>query len=225
MNLEKIEISTSDTPDASIIWLHGLGADGHDFEAIVPELNLPDSLAVRFVFPHAPYRPITLNNGYVMRGWYDIANLEFGSKEDMQGIKESSAQIINLIEQEQSRGIESNRIIIAGFSQGGAIALHTGLRYKKPLAGIMALSTYLPLASTLEKEQQFENKDTSIFMAHGLQDDILKFEFGVQSRILLVQNNYSIDWHDYPMAHSICIEEISHIREWLIDKLDKRQTP
>jgi len=225
MNLEKIEISTSDTPDASIIWLHGLGADGHDFEAIIPELNLPDSLAVRFIFPHAPYRPITLNNGYVMRGWYDIANLEFGSKEDMQGIKESSAQIINLIEQEQSRGIESNRIIIAGFSQGGAIALHTGLRYKKPLAGIMALSTYLPLASTLEKEQQFENKDTSIFMAHGLQDDILKFEFGVQSRILLVQNNYSIDWHDYPMAHSICIEEISHIREWLIDKLDKRQTP
>jgi phospholipase/carboxylesterase len=225
MTLESIEVSTSGNPDASIIWLHGLGADGHDFEAIIPELNLPSHFNIRFIFPHAPYRPITLNNGYVMRGWYDISSLEFGIDEDALGIRESSQQIIDLIEQELSRGIESKRIILAGFSQGGAVVLHTGLRYNKTLAGIMALSTYLPLASTFENELHNANKNIPIFMAHGLEDDILKFEFGARSRRLLEQNNYSIEWHEYPMSHSICSDEITHIREWLIRKLDNCQTP
>lgn len=221
MTLETIEITTGDQPTATVIWLHGLGADGHDFESIIPQLNLPDDLHIRFIFPHAPLRPITINNGHVMRGWYDIYSLEFGSKEDSEGIYQSSNQLIELIENEITRGIKSRQIILAGFSQGGAIVLHTGLRYNQPLAGIMALSTYLPLASTFEKQKHIENQHTDIFLAHGLQDDVLKFQFGIETKKLLDQNNYSIEWHEYAMAHSICIEEISHISKWLIRKLDK----
>lgn len=217
--LETIEVTTAQHPDAAVIWLHGLGADGHDFEAIVPELKLPIELGIRFIFPHAPYRPITLNNGYVMRGWYDIANLEFGSQEDATGIEESAAIIESLIETEISRGIPSERIILAGFSQGGAVILHTGLRYKKPLAGLMALSTYLPLADSFVTAAAALNQQYNIFMAHGLQDDIVNYQYGLKSRMLLEQAGHQIQWHDYPMGHSVCQDEIHHIRQWIIDRL------
>jgi len=219
MTLETIELATSDNPDASVIWLHGLGADGHDFEGLVPELKLPDDLAIRFIFPHAPNRPITLNNGYVMRGWYDISSLEFGQQEDEQGIHESSTAITQLIENEITRGIPSHRILLAGFSQGGAIVLHTALRYTQTLAGVMALSTYLPLKNTIENEINDANKNISIFMAHGMQDDIVNYQYGVQSRVLLEQNNCCVEWHDYAMSHSVCIDEIRDIRNWLIELL------
>ena len=219
MTLETIELSTSDKPDASVIWLHGLGADGHDFEGLVPELKLPDNLAIRFIFPHAPNRPITLNNGYVMRGWYDISSLEFGQQEDISGIHQSSAAITQLIENEITRGIPSHRILLAGFSQGGAIVLHTALRYTKKLAGVMALSTYLPLKNTLENEIIDANKNISIFMAHGIQDDIVNYQYGVQSRILLEQNHCAVEWHDYAMSHSVCMDEIKDMRKWLIERL------
>lgn len=215
MTLETIELSTSNTPDASVIWLHGLGADGHDFEGLVPELKLPSNLAIRFIFPHAPQRPITMNGGYVMRGWYDLKGLEFDHNEDSSGIHESSSAIAHLIDHEQARGIPSHRIVLAGFSQGGAIALHTALRYPKTLAGIMALSTYLPLNSSLENERNTANKNIPVFMAHGLQDEIVKYQFGVQSRSLLKQMQYPVEWHDYNMGHSVCIEEIEEIKNWL----------
>lgn len=216
MSLETIELSTSSTPTSSIIWLHGLGADGHDFEGIVPELQLPADSHIRFVFPHAPYRPITLNNGYVMRGWYDIASLEFGHQEDDMGIRESADLLEQLIDQEISRGISPQNIILAGFSQGGAIVLHTGLRHRQTLGGIMALSTYVPLANTLNLEASAENRQTPIFMAHGLQDEIINYKYGAQSRILLQQAGYPVEGHDYPMGHSVCIDEIRDIRHWLM---------
>jgi len=219
MTLETIELLTADKPTASVIWLHGLGADGHDFEGLVPELKLPEELAIRFIFPHAPNRPITLNNGYVMRGWYDISSLEFGQQEDAKGIQQSSQAIAQLIEQEIKRGIASQRILLAGFSQGGAIVLHTALRYPKPLAGLMALSTYLPLKNTLENERHLANKNIPFFMAHGLQDEIVKYQYGIESRKLLEKNNYSVEWHDYTMGHSVCIDEIKDIRDWLLKHL------
>lgn len=216
MILETIELQTADNPDASIIWLHGLGADGHDFEGLVPELKLPASCAIRFIFPHAPYRPITLNNGYVMRGWYDIKSLEFGAQQDQQGIEESAAALNQLIDAEIARGIRHDRIILAGFSQGGAIVLHTGVRSLQPLAGIMALSTYLPLADHFPQAVTAASKQTPVFMAHGLQDDIVKYQYGVTSRGRLLEQGYSVDWHEYPMSHSLCLEEIQDIRHWVI---------
>ena len=219
MTLESIELVTGDQPDASVIWLHGLGADGHDFEALVPELKLPDDLAIRFIFPHAPYRPITLNNGYVMRGWYDIKSLEFGADPDQLGIDESAQALNQLIDQEISRGISSQRIILAGFSQGGAIVLHTALRSRHPLAGTLALSTYVPLHESLASEASEANKNMPLFMAHGLQDDIVNYKYGAQSRMLLLDQGYSVDWHDYPMSHSVCMEEITDIRHWLVKVL------
>lgn len=219
MSLETLELTTSATPDASVIWLHGLGADGHDFEALVPELHLPSDLGIRFIFPHAPYRPITINNGYMMRGWYDIASLQINQQEDEPGINESSALLKNLIESEIERGIISQRIILAGFSQGGAIALNTGLKFEQTLAGILALSTYLPLADQLSSSKSNANRNTPIFMAHGLQDEIVNFNIGVASRVILQKNGQPLQWHDYPMGHSVCQEEIIHIRNWLIERL------
>ena len=219
MSLETIELVTADQPDASVIWLHGLGADGHDFEALVPELKLPDNLAIRFIFPHAPYRPITLNNGYVMRGWYDIKSLEFGADEDQLGITESAQALNELIDLEIARGIPGDRIILAGFSQGGAIVLHTALRSQHSLAGTMALSSYVPLSHSLASEASQSNKLMPLFMAHGLQDDIVNYKYGVQSRMLLMDQGYAVDWHDYPMSHSVCMEEISDIRHWIIQLL------
>ncbi|MDH5766383.1 MAG: alpha/beta hydrolase [Gammaproteobacteria bacterium] len=219
MSLEYLELVIGSNPDASIIWLHGLGADGHDFEAMVPELNLPDSCNIRFIFPHAPFRPITLNNGYMMRGWYDIQSLEFGKQEDRAGIEESEQQLLDLINNEITRGIPAERIILAGFSQGGAIILYTGLRYKKPLAGLLALSTYLPLADSLPEQSRPANKSTPLFMAHGTDDNIVNYLYGVQTRQALLQQGYTIEWHDYPMAHSVCMDEIAHIRDWIVNTL------
>ncbi len=217
--LPTLEHSTGDNPDAAVIWLHGLGADGHDFEPIVPELHLPQECAIRFIFPHAPQRPVTLNAGYIMPAWYDIYSLEFDSREDETGIRDSAAAIEDLITRECERGVDSQRIILAGFSQGGVIALFTGLRHTQTLGGIMALSTYLPLQAQLEQERSLANRSTPVFMAHGTQDPVVAYGHGDDSRQRLLQWQQPLEWHDYPMAHSLCPEEIRDIRDWLITRL------
>ena len=201
--------------DAAVIWLHGLGADGSDFVPIVSELKLPDVLNIRFIFPHAPVRPITINQGYRMRGWYDITSLDIANRDDEAGIVESSAILTRLCDEQLALGIVAERIIVAGFSQGGAIALYAGLRYARTLGGIMALSTYLPMKQRLDKEAAAANRDTPIFMAHGLHDDVVATQFGQQTRALLQQRGYRVQWHDYAMGHSVCIEEINDISNWL----------
>ena len=215
--LETIEIETGKSPTASIIWMHGLGADGNDFVPIVGELGL-DTRAVRFVFPHAPMRPVTINNGYVMRAWYDVSfgDLEGKSRRaDEQGVRESRAQIDALIEREEKRGIKTGSILLAGFSQGGAIALHTGLRHPGKLAGVMALSTYLPLGESLPSEGSAANKTTPIFMAHGVFDNVVPLMMGAGSMTFLAGLGYAVEWHQYPMQHSVCPEEIKDIGTWL----------
>jgi phospholipase/carboxylesterase len=216
--LETVEIETADKPSASVIWMHGLGADGNDFVPIVQELELTGAPAIRFVFPHAPMQPVSINNGYVMRAWYDIkwGDLEGGSKQaDERGVRASQKAIEALIERETSRGIAAEAIVLAGFSQGGAIALQTGLRYSKQLAGVMALSTYLPLAESFAQERSDANAKTSVFMGHGTQDNVVPYEMGSRSRELLVQQGYAVEWHEYPMQHSVCLEEIGDIGVWL----------
>ncbi len=205
----------SGVADAAVIWLHGLDADGSDFVPVVSELELPDALNIRFIFPHAPVRPITINQGYRMRGWYDITRLDIANKIDEAGIVESSAILTRLCDEQIALGIAAERIIVAGFSQGGAIALYTGLRYARALGGIMALSTYLPMQHRLQQEATAANRDTPIFMAHGLHDDIVALQFGLQTRSLLQQQGYRVQWHDYAMGHSVCREEINDISDWL----------
>jgi phospholipase/carboxylesterase len=200
---------------ASVIWLHGLGADGHDFEPIVPELGLPAGSAVRFIFPHAPVRPVTINGGMSMRAWYDILGIGPGQPQDEVGVRASEAAVHGLIARENSRGVSCERIVLAGFSQGGAIALHTGLRYPTPLAGIMALSTYLPLADLAEAERHQANHDTPIFMAHGRQDQMVPYGYGRASCEQLQAFGHSLEWHDYPMEHAVCLEQIRDIGAWL----------
>jgi phospholipase/carboxylesterase len=215
--LETIDIETGKNPGASIIWMHGLGADGNDFVPIVGELGL-GSRAVRFVFPHAPMRPVTINNGYVMRAWYDVSfgDLEGKSRRaDEQGVRESEAQINALIEREEKRGIKAGSILLAGFSQGGAIALHTGLRHPRKLAGVMALSTYLPLGESLPSEGSPANKATPVFMAHGMFDNVVPLMMGAGSMTYLSGLGYPVEWHQYPMQHSVCPEEIRDIGAWL----------
>ena len=216
---ETVEIETGDDPVGSIIWLHGLGADGHDFGPVVPELGLDGRLALRFVFPHAPVRPVTINGGVSMRAWYDILTLDRGGPQDEPGIRESGALLETLIGQERSRGVPSRRIVLAGFSQGGAIAAHTALRYPEPLAGLMALSTYLPLRDRLPAEV-FESSDVQpldlpIFMAHGQFDPVLPIALGEDSRDQLVNAGYDVEWREYPMAHAVCAEEIADVSRWL----------
>jgi phospholipase/carboxylesterase len=216
--LETINIETGSAPTASVIWMHGLGADGNDFVPIVQELDLSGAPPIRFVFPHAPMQPVTINNGYVMRAWYDVkwGDLEGRSRQaDEKGVRVSQAAIEALIARETSRGIASNRIVLAGFSQGGAIALQTGLRHREKLAGVMALSTYLPLAESFDAEASQENHATSLFMAHGTQDNVVPFDMGTRSRDLLVQHGYDVEWHEYPMQHSVCLEEIADVGVWL----------
>ncbi len=210
-----IEIEPSSPAAASIIWLHGLGADGHDFEPIVPELGLPDQLAVRFVFPHAPYRPVTINAGYVMRAWYDIVAFNRDVQEDAAGIRESERILQGLIRREMERGVTTDRIVLAGFSQGGAIALYTGLRFPQRLAGILALSTYLPLAAALEAEVSSANTSVPIFMAHGTDDPIVPFAMAQSSYKRLKGYNANVEFHTYPMQHSVAQEEIRDIGRWL----------
>ncbi|OGA19241.1 MAG: carboxylesterase [Betaproteobacteria bacterium RIFCSPLOWO2_02_FULL_66_14] len=211
---ESIERETGARPDAAVVWLHGLGADGHDFEPLVPVLGLPARLAVRFVFPHAPLRPVTINMGMRMRAWYDIVSLG-GGQEDEAGIRDSQSLLEALIERERSRGIEARRIVLAGFSQGGAIALQTGLRHHERLAGVMALSTWLPLAGTLEAERHAMNHDVPIFFAHGTHDEMIGLARAQQSRARLEALGYAPEWHEYPMGHAVCPEEIAAIAHWL----------
>lgn len=213
--LPTVEIEPSTPATASIIWLHGLGADGHDFEGMVPALSLPEHLGLRFVFPHAPHRPVTINNGYVMRAWYDISDASFLHQQDAAGIQESAQALEKLIEREVDRGIASNRIILAGFSQGGAIALYTGLGYPQSLAGIMALSTYLPLRGESDLAACTSNKNIPVMMAHGTSDPIVPYTLAMQSKRLMEKSGYRIEWHAYPMGHSLCPEEITHISSWL----------
>ncbi len=216
--LETIEIETAPNPTAAVIWMHGLGADGNDFAPMVPELRLGNAPAIRFVFPHAPMIPVTINNGYVMRAWYDVSygDLEGKSRQaDEKGVRASQAEIEKLIVREVARGIRANKIVIAGFSQGGAIALHTGLRHAAPLAGIMALSTYLPAPHTLPAEAAAANRDIALFYAHGSDDQVIPIAMAETSRQTLSAAGYAVDWHEYPMQHSVCLEEIRDISAWL----------
>ncbi len=213
--LESVIIETRSQPDAAIIWLHGLGADGNDFVPIVEQLQLPADFAVRFIFPHAPVRPITINQGYPMPGWYDISSLSIVEQEDEAGIKESSAILKQLCEAQEAAGIDASRIVVAGFSQGGAIALHCGCRYPKPLAGIMALSTYLALPDSLADEISECAAEIPVFMAHGRQDDVVAYDYGQHSMELLREQGMEVEWYEYEMGHSVCLEEIQHIRQWL----------
>ncbi|MFN3397260.1 MAG: alpha/beta hydrolase, partial [Sulfurimicrobium sp.] len=191
------------------------GTNGHDFAPIVPELGLPSSVQARFVFPHAPMLPVTINGGYVMPAWYDIRSLDLRQDEDGPGIRDSQRRLEALIQRELERGIASTRIVLAGFSQGGAIALHTGLRYSAPLAGVLALSTYLPLPATLKEEASPANAALAVFMAHGTADDVVPLAQGAASRDLLRKEKYAVEWHEYHMAHSVCSEEIADIGTWL----------
>lgn len=211
--LETVEVVTGEAPQFSVIWLHGLGADGHDFEPIVPALTLPEPM--RFIFPHAPERAVTINQGMRMRAWYDILSLDRFSVEDEAGIRASEGLLTELIEAELDRGIAAGHIILAGFSQGGAIALHTGLRYPQTLCGIMVLSAYLPLRGSVEAERSDANAKTSIFMAHGSADATIPEALAIQSGQALRSYGYDLDWHSYPMAHQVCAEEVSDISSWI----------
>jgi phospholipase/carboxylesterase len=213
--LEAIEIETAPKPDAAVVWMHGLGADGHDFEPIVPELRLPAATRVRFVFPHAPLRPVTINQGHVMRAWYDIRALAGVRREDEAGVRQSARQVEALLARERQRGIAPGRIVVAGFSQGGAMALHVGLRHPDRLAGILALSCYLPLANAVDTELAPANRDVPIFWAHGLHDPMIPQAMAEQGRAQLGELGFRIDWHQYPIPHSVSAEEIADVARWL----------
>lgn len=200
---------------ATVIWMHGLGADGNDFVPVVPMLELPANHGIKFVFPNAPQRPVTVNGGMVMPAWYDILGVDFGSQQDAEGIKGSQAEIEKIIAAEIDAGIPSERIVLAGFSQGGVIALHTGLRHANPLGGILALSTYLALHDTLEAEASESNRQTPIWMAHGNYDPVIPFRFAELSRDRLQQAGYPLQWHAYPMEHQVVLEQIREIGDWL----------
>jgi phospholipase/carboxylesterase len=213
--LETIEVETGSAPSAAVVWLHGLGADGNDFVPVVKELRLPTQFHIRFVFPHAPMMPVTINSGYVMRAWYDVTYDGLDRRPDARGIVASQAAIDALLAREKERGIASERIVLAGFSQGGAITLQAGLRYSETLAGLMVLSSYLPLPETLAAEVAPANAQTPIFMAHGRDDPVIDIELGQRSRALLAEQGYRVEWHEYPMPHSVCLEEIQDISRWL----------
>ena len=213
--LDAIQIETAPKPEAAVIWMHGLGADGHDFEPIVPELGLPARPAIRFVFPHAPLRPVTINQGHVMRAWYDIRALAGVRREDEAGVRQSARQIEALIDRERRRGIAARRLVLAGFSQGGAMALHVGLRHAERLAGVLALSCYLPLASTLAAEASPANRDVPIFWAHGVHDPMIPLAMAEQGRDYVAALGYAIEYHQYPMPHSVSAEEIADVARWL----------
>ncbi|HEY2684581.1 MAG TPA: alpha/beta fold hydrolase [Steroidobacteraceae bacterium] len=214
--LEAIEVLTAPNPQGAIIWLHGLGADGHDFEPVVPELVPRAERAWRFVFPHAPVRPVTINNGMRMRAWYDITGFDRGAKEDVAGFEQAGAMVTELIEREVSRGIAPGRIVIAGFSQGGAVTLYAVPRFKQKLAGAIALSCYLPREATFAAERNPANDTTPIFMAHGAADPVVPLPLGQHARDFLKIQGYKVEWHDYPMPHAVCPPEIAAIREYLM---------
>ena len=211
---ECVEVSTGDNPVGSVIWLHGLGADGHDFEPIVPELHVPPALPLRFVFPHAPVRPVTINGGMAMRAWYDIVSLDAEGRADAGGVQASTAIVENLIAREIDRGIRPDRIVIAGFSMGGAIVINTALQTAHKLAGLMALSTYVPLPGEVEGSPG--SRDIPVFMAHGTFDPMLPLQWGQASAEFLREAGFEIEWRDYPMAHAVCPDEIRDIGDWLV---------
>jgi phospholipase/carboxylesterase len=213
--LDCVEHETGPQPTHSVIWLHGLGADGHDFAPIVPELQLPASLTVRFVFPHATIQPVTINGGMAMRSWYDILTPNLVKREDETGIRISEQAIQALIARENARGIPSARIVLAGFSQGCAMTLHTGIRFKEKLAGLMGLSGYLPLIDMAAQEREPVNAATPIFLAHGTHDPVVTLERAEASRAKLVDLGYQVQWHTYPMPHSVCAQEIDDISSFL----------
>ncbi len=213
--LEAVEIETGRKPTGAVIWLHGLGADGHDFAPIVPQLVSPDERPLRFVFPHAPVRPVTINSGMPMRAWYDILGFGRGIPQDEVGIRNSDELVGELIRRENARGIPSDRIVLGGFSQGGAISLFTGPRYPEKLAGIMGLSCYLLLEDALPAERTRLNYATPILLAHGTQDPMVDIRLGAQARQLLEAGGYPVEWHAYPMPHSVCPQEVDDIAAWL----------
>ena len=213
--LEHIEVETTPNPQVAIIWMHGLGADGNDFVPLVRELDLAGLPGIRFVFPHANTMPVTINGGYVMRAWYDISGADLVRREDEAGLRASQAQVEALIAREKARGIPASRIILAGFSQGCAMALQTGLRHPETLAGMLCLSGYLPLAARLAAERSAASLATPIFMAHGRADGVVPFARAQESRELLAAAGYRIEWHDYNMQHSLCLEEVQDISAWL----------
>ncbi len=222
--LETIELETRPNPTAAVIWMHGLGADGNDFVPIVNELELSGAPAIRFIFPHAPMMPVTINNGHVMRAWYDVSmgDLQTGAKRaDETGVRQSQAQIGALISREADRKIPVKKIVLAGFSQGGAIALHSGLRYPEKLAGVMALSCYLPCADSFATEAAPANTQTPLFIAHGTQDPVVPYAMGKHSRDLLLKSGYAVEWREYPMPHSVCLEEVRDIGAWLTSVLQR----
>jgi phospholipase/carboxylesterase len=212
--LPSVEVETRPRPSHAVIWLHGLGADGNDFVQAVDAIPLP-RIGIRFVFPHAPMKPVTINGGFVMRAWYDILGPDLSARQDEHGIRASQLAVDALIAREAERGIPASRIVLAGFSQGGVIALHTGLRHGRKLAGIMALSGYLALHKTTQSERASANELTSIFMAHGQSDPIVPIAAGRLSRDFLKQLGYPVEWHEYDMPHSVCVEELEEIGTWL----------
>ncbi|SDC76013.1 phospholipase/carboxylesterase [Cupriavidus sp. YR651] len=219
--LPAIEIETAPNPAFSVIWMHGLGADGSDFVPVVPELGLPDAPAVRFIFPHAPAIPVTCNNGYVMPAWYDIYSLdEAGRRADEAGIRASRDAIRALIARENARGVPTDHIVLAGFSQGGAIAYTTALTHPETLAGVVALSTYMPSTDLIAAEATQANAATPVFAAHGTQDDVVPLALGARARDFLIAREQPVTWHTYPMPHSVCLEEIAEIGAWLHARLD-----
>ena len=210
---ETVEVITGENPQGSVIWLHGLGADGHDFEPIVPELRLPADLSLRFIFPHAPVQPVTINGGMAMRSWYDIVSFDSEGRADRAGVLASSDLLEGLIAREIERGVAPQKIVVAGFSQGGAVAIHTALQTEHPIAGLMALSTYMALPD--DAASAISRKDLPIFMAHGSFDPVLRMEWGRSSADRLIEAGYAVDWHEYPMAHAVCPQEIADISNWL----------
>jgi phospholipase/carboxylesterase len=213
--LPSIELETGKNPDAAVIWLHGLGADGNDFVPIVNEMKLPAATPIRFVFPHAPVRPVTLNGGMPMRAWYDVYAANLADRADIAGVRQSQGEVEALIARERTRGIAAKRILLAGFSQGGAITLYAGPRHAERLGGLIALSTYLIKPDDLAKEGNAINRDVPIFMAHGTQDPMVRLEWGEASRRALVAAGYPVEWHTYPMPHSVVWEEIEAIRAFI----------
>ena len=220
--LEYIQQDTGADPIFSVIWLHGLGADGYDFAPIVPELNLPSDLSIRFIFPHAPQQPVTINAGMVMPAWYDILSMEISRQVDEAGINRSAEQVRELIDRQIDRGISSDHILLAGFSQGGAVALHTGLLLQQPLLGMLALSSYLPIPERILEAPNTVNQATPIFMGHGVYDPVVPMQLGQKTQEFLVSQGYHVSWHTYPMEHSVNMDEIRDVGIWLTQLMQSK---
>ncbi len=222
--LPAVVVDTAPNPDASVIWMHGLGDNGHGWSQAVPELDLPDSLAVRFLFPHAPSMPVTINQGYVMPAWYDVRAADFGARADVEGVRASRARIEAMIAAERARGVPASRIVLAGFSQGGAIALYTGLRHAERLAGIVGLSTYVVDPASLASEASAANRDVPILMAHGTRDPVIPIALAEASRDVLVAGGWRVEWHAYAMEHSAVVEELQAVGQFLEKALRRRSS-